>query len=133
MEEKILEMWENENIYEKTQNLRSRSSESFTWLEGPPTANNVPHAGHALTRALKDSMLRYHTMKGEYVIPRIGGWDCHGLPVELEIEKKMGFNSKKDIEAYGIKEFNKLCRDSVLKSSDLNFMKIAVSSTSLYP
>ncbi|MCE7734692.1 MAG: isoleucine--tRNA ligase [Candidatus Heimdallarchaeota archaeon] len=118
MEEKILEMWESENIYEKTQNLRSRSSESFTWLEGPPTANNVPHAGHALTRALKDSMLRYHTMKGEYVIPRIGGWDCHGLPVELEIEKKMGFNSKSDIEAYGIKEFNQLCRDSVLKYTD---------------
>ncbi len=115
MEERILEFWESQNIYEKTQNLRSRSSETFTWLEGPPTANNVPHAGHALTRALKDAMLRYHTMKGEYVIPRIGGWDCHGLPVELEIEKKMGFNSKSDIEEYGIKEFNQLCKDSVLK------------------
>ncbi|MHA2099311.1 MAG: isoleucine--tRNA ligase, partial [Candidatus Kariarchaeaceae archaeon] len=118
MEEGILEFWESENIYDKTQNLRSRSSETFTWLEGPPTANNVPHAGHALTRALKDAMLRYHTMKGEYVIPRIGGWDCHGLPVELEIEKKMGFNSKSDIEAYGIKEFNQLCKESVLKYTD---------------
>ena len=115
MEERILKKWNKSKVYEQTQSLRSRSKTTYTWLEGPPTANNVPHAGHALTRALKDAMLRYQTMKGKYVIPRIGGWDCHGLPVELEIEKKMGFNSKSDIEAYGIEEFNALCRESVLK------------------
>ncbi|MDH5403096.1 MAG: isoleucine--tRNA ligase [Candidatus Heimdallarchaeota archaeon] len=114
MEETILEFWESNDIYNKTQNLRSKGK-PYTWLEGPPTANNVPHAGHALTRTLKDIMLRYQTMKGRYVIPRIGGWDCHGLPVELEIEKTMGFNSKNDIEEYGIEKFNNLCRESVLK------------------
>ncbi len=118
MEERILEFWENNNIYEKTQELRKKNSDVYTWLEGPPTANNVPHMGHGLTRTLKDIMLRYQTMKGKYVMPRIGGWDCHGLPVELEIEKKMGFNSKNDIEEYGIKEFNQLCRESVLKYTD---------------
>jgi isoleucyl-tRNA synthetase len=118
MEENILSMWETNNIYEKTQSLRSKTGEVFTWLEGPPTANNIPHAGHALTRALKDAMLRYQTMKGKYVLPRIGGWDCHGLPVELEIEKKMGFNSKNDIESYGIEAFNNLCRESVLQYTD---------------
>lgn len=87
MEEKILEMWETNKIYEKTQELRSKEGEKYTWLEGPPTANGMPHAGHALTRTLKDVMLRYQTMKGKYVYPRIGGWDCHGLPVELEMKK----------------------------------------------
>lgn len=118
MEERILDFWMTENIYEKTNELRSKGKEIYTWLEGPPTANNVPHMGHGLTRALKDAMLRYQTMQGKLVVPRIGGWDCHGLPVELEIEKKMGFNSKTDIEEYGIKEFNQLCRESVLKYTD---------------
>lgn len=118
MEEKILKFWEEEQIYEKTQELRKKEGDAYTWLEGPPTANNVPHMGHGLTRTMKDIMLRYQTMKGKYVIPRIGGWDCHGLPVELEIEKKMGFNSKSDIEEYGIKEFNQLCRESVVKYTD---------------
>ena len=115
MEEKILEMWETNKIYEKTQELRSEDGEKYTWLEGPPTANGMPHAGHALTRTLKDVMLRYQTMKGKYVYPRIGGWDCHGLPVELEIEKELGLNSKQDIENYGIAEFNAKCRESVLR------------------
>ncbi|MCY3412540.1 MAG: isoleucine--tRNA ligase [Candidatus Heimdallarchaeota archaeon] len=118
MEERILEFWESNLVYEKTQEMRKQKGDVYTWLEGPPTANNVPHMGHGLTRTLKDITLRYQTMKGKYVMPRIGGWDCHGLPVELEIEKKMGFNSKNDIEAYGIKEFNQLCRDSVLKYTD---------------
>ncbi|MHA2501372.1 MAG: isoleucine--tRNA ligase [Candidatus Kariarchaeaceae archaeon] len=115
MEEKLLEMWELDNIYEKTQELRSKSGPLYTWLEGPPTANGEPHAGHALTRTLKDVMLRYQTMKGKYVVPRIGGWDCHGLPVELEIEKELGLNSKQEIEEYGIAEFNAKCRESVLR------------------
>lgn len=118
MEEKIQEFWEKNEVYEKTQELRKKDGDVYTWLEGPPTANNVPHMGHGLTRTLKDIMLRYQTMKGKYVMPRIGGWDCHGLPVELEIEKKMGFNSKNDIEEYGIKEFNQLCKESVLKYTD---------------
>jgi isoleucyl-tRNA synthetase len=118
MEEGILDYWMTENIYEKTNELRLKGNKIYTWLEGPPTANNVPHMGHGLTRALKDAMLRYQTMQGKLVVPRIGGWDCHGLPVELEIEKKMGFNSKNDIEKYGIKKFNQLCRESVLKYTD---------------
>jgi len=115
MEEKILKMWKKEDIYWKVQNERATGSELFTWLEGPPTANGLPHAGHALTRTLKDIMLRYQTMKGKWVRPRIGGWDTHGLPVEIEVEKQLGFKDKKDIIEYGIAEFNQLCRESVLK------------------
>ncbi len=115
MEEEILDFWIKNEVYQKTQESRKNSGKVYTWLEGPPTANNVPHMGHGLTRALKDAMLRYQTMKGFHVLPRIGGWDCHGLPVELEIEKQMGFNSKSDIERFGIKKFNQLCRESVLK------------------
>lgn len=115
MEEAILKMWEDNKVYEKTQELRSKNGKTYTWVEGPPTANGKPHAGHALTRTLKDVQLRYHTMKGKYVVPRIGGWDCHGLPVELEIEKELGINSKQEIEEYGIKNFNEKCRESVLR------------------
>ena len=115
MEENLLAMWEENQVYEKTQVLRSKDNEQYTWLEGPPTANGMPHAGHALTRTLKDVMLRYQTMKGKYVVPRIGGWDCHGLPVELEIEKELGLNSKHEIEEYGIAAFNAKCRESVLR------------------
>ncbi|RMG39846.1 MAG: isoleucine--tRNA ligase [Methanobacteriota archaeon] len=115
MEEEILEYWKKNNVYEKIQEERKHQSKgNWTWLEGPPTANGLPHAGHALTRTLKDIMLRFRTMQGYHVRPRIGGWDCHGLPVELEIEKKMGFNTKQDIENFGIEKFNDLCRESVL-------------------
>lgn len=115
IEENILNRWKEENIYKKVQDLRAKSGKVFTWLEGPPTANGIPHAGHALTRTLKDIMLRYQTMKGNWVRPRIGGWDCHGLPVEIEVEKQLGFTDKNDIIEYGIKDFNRLCRESVLK------------------
>jgi len=115
MEETLLEMWESNKIYEQTQELRAKDNNEYTWLEGPPTANGMPHAGHALTRTLKDVMLRYQTMKGKHVVPRIGGWDCHGLPVELEIEKELGLNSKQEIEDYGIAAFNAKCRESVLR------------------
>lgn len=120
MEEKILKFWKENDIYHKVQYKRASTAKNnkkkkFTWLEGPPTANGIPHAGHALTRTLKDIMLRYQTMKGMWVRPRIGGWDCHGLPVEIEVEKQLGFTDKHDIEEYGIADFNKLCRQSVLK------------------
>lgn len=115
MEEEILKYWKENDVYKKIQEERERQSKGiWTWLEGPPTANGLPHAGHALTRTLKDIMLRFRTMQGYHVRPRIGGWDCHGLPVELEIEKKMGFNTKQDIENFGIEKFNQLCRESVL-------------------
>ncbi len=115
LEERVLKMWKDQDIYWKIQNKRAEGEQRFTWLEGPPTANGLPHAGHALTRTLKDIMLRYQTMKGKWVRPRIGGWDTHGLPVEIEVEKQLGFKDKNDIIEYGIAEFNQLCRESVLK------------------
>ena len=94
---------------------RMKGGEPFVFCEGPPTANARPHIGHALTRAVKDAFLRYHIMNGRRVVPYIGGWDCHGLPVEIEIERSLGLSSKKDIESVGIEKFNTLCRESVLK------------------
>ncbi len=114
LEEKILKMWEQVDIEKKIQEKHANDP-PFVFLEGPPTANGLPHMGHALTRAIKDVFLRYWTMKGHRVTPRIGGWDCHGLPVELEVEKQLGFSGKDDIEKYGVAEFNQLCRESVLK------------------
>ena len=115
LEKEILEYWKKNNVYETIQKLRKKGKERFSWLEGPPTANGVPHAGHALTRILKDITLRYQTMKGKWVRPRIGGWDTHGLPVEIEVEKKLGLKTKGDIIEYGIEKFNAKCRESVLE------------------
>ncbi|AGB04768.1 isoleucyl-tRNA synthetase [Aciduliprofundum sp. MAR08-339] len=117
LEERILDDWERNNIFEKLR-MKNRGNERFIFLEGPPTANGMPHIGHALTRAVKDLILRYKAMNGYDVEPWIGGWDCHGLPVEIEVEKKLGINSKKEIEKYGIKRFNKLCKESVFKYRD---------------
>ncbi|MEM3225215.1 MAG: class I tRNA ligase family protein, partial [Thermoplasmatales archaeon] len=89
IEKEILDYWERENIMEESFSI-NRGRERFSFLEGPPTANGPPHIGHAETRAMKDLFLRYKTMKGYYIYPRIAGWDCHGLPVEIEIEKKLG-------------------------------------------
>ncbi len=89
----------------------------LVFCEGPPTANSRPHIGHALTRAVKDAFLRYHVMNGRKIVPYIAGWDCHGLPVELEVERSLGLQSKKDIEAMGVEKFNEMCRESVLKYS----------------
>ncbi len=108
----ILEYWESEAISSRITNLRE-NGEDYRFLEGPPTANGHPHVGHALTRTIKDTVLRYKTMQGYNVTRRDAGWDCHGLPVELEAEKKFGFKSKADIEAYGVDKFNKYCRDSI--------------------
>ncbi|MHA1448172.1 MAG: isoleucine--tRNA ligase, partial [Candidatus Hodarchaeales archaeon] len=113
-ERKILTKWADSDLYNQIQNKQSPKGK-FVFLEGPPTANGMPHIGHVLTRVIKDVFLRQKTMDGYNVSPRIGGWDCHGLPVEIEIEKKLGFTSKEQIEEYGIGRFNDLCKKSVLK------------------
>lgn len=116
VEEKILQLWKQNNTFQKTQEYRENNHKKwFVFLEGPPTANGLPHVGHVLTRAVKDIVLRYRTMKGEFVNPRIAGWDTHGLPVELEVEKELGLNSKKDIEEYGVAKFNEKCKESVFR------------------
>jgi len=111
IEEKILKLWRERRAFETS--IKNRLGRPpFRFYEGPPTANGHPHLGHAETRAFKDLIPRYKTMRGFYV-ERKGGWDTHGLPVELEVEKKLGLKSKKDIEKYGIAAFNERCRESV--------------------
>ena len=106
-----LEKWRQEDIFKRSIAERAGGPE-FVFYEGPPTANNVPHVGHVVTRAVKDLIPRYRAMQGDYVA-RKGGWDTHGLPVEIEIEKKLGFTEKAQIEEYGIAEFNRQCLESV--------------------
>lgn len=91
---------------------------SFIFYEGPPTANGKPGIHHVMARTLKDSINRYKTMQG-YQVKRKGGWDTHGLPVEIEVEKDLGMSGKQDIEKYGIKEFNEKCRESVFKYTSM--------------
>ncbi len=110
----ILKYWESEAIFSRIKEMRSEG-EDYRFLEGPPTANGHPHVGHALTRTIKDTVLRYKTMRGYNVTRRDAGWDCHGLPVELEAEKKFGFKSKADIESYGVDKFNAYCRESIFR------------------
>jgi isoleucyl-tRNA synthetase len=93
---------------------RRRGAPEWVFYEGPPTANGRPGIHHVWARLFKDLYPRFHTMRGRHV-PRKGGWDCHGLPVELEVEKELGIASKADIERYGVAEFNQRCRESVLK------------------
>ena len=112
-EEKILEFWRDNDIFEKSLELRQKAKR-FVWWEGPPTANGRPGIHHLLGRAFKDLYGRYKTMRGFYVL-RKSGWDTHGLPVEIEIEKELGFKNKKDIETYGIARFNKKAKESVWK------------------
>ena len=112
-EQKIEKFWADNMIFEKSIELRQHSPE-FTFYDGPPTANGKPHIGHVLTRVIKDMIPRYKTMKG-YKVPRKAGWDTHGLPVELEVEKMLGLDGKDQIEAYGMKPFIQHCKDSVWK------------------
>lgn len=112
-EEKILKFWEENNIFQKTVEKPAPSGE-FVFYEGPPTANAMPALHHLEARAFKDVIPRYKTMQGFHV-PRRAGWDTHGLPVELQIEKKLGLKSKKEIEEYGVAKFNKECRESVFE------------------
>src|SRR3989339_731596 len=110
-EELILEFWQKNKIFEKSLE-QSEGKKEFVFYEGPPTANGEPGTHHLEARAFKDAIPRYKTMRGFHV-RRKGGWDTHGLPVELQVEKKLGLNSKKAIEEYGIAKFNKECRESV--------------------
>ena len=113
-EHSVEEFWRNENIFEKSEEENKGKGETYTFYDGPPTANGKPHIGHVLTRVIKDMIPRYQTMKGKYV-PRKAGWDTHGLPVELEVEKELGLNGKDQIEKYGMEPFIKKCRESVWK------------------
>ena len=112
-EEEILNFWEDRKVFQKSVSNRE-GAKKFTFFEGPPTANGTPHPGHVLTKAMKDLIPRYKTMCGCHV-GRKAGWDTHGLPVELEVEKQLGIESKQDIEKYGIEAFIKKCRESVFK------------------
>jgi len=110
-EEKMLAIWQQENTFQKSLDNR-KDAEHFSFYDGPPYANGLPHVGHSTQSVLKDSVTRYKTMRGYYV-PRRTGWDAHGLPIEYKIEQEQGFKSKQDITDFGIEKFNKLCRDSV--------------------
>ena len=110
MEEKVLQHWKKHDVFHQSMDLRKGGRE-YVFFEGPPTANGKPGVHHVLARAFKDIFPRYKTMQG-YHVSRRGGWDTHGLPVEIEVEKKLGFKNKRDIEEYGIGKFNELCRES---------------------
>ena len=112
-EKAVREFWEKNKIFEKSMELRE-GKEDFTFYDGPPTANGKPHIGHVLTRVIKDMIPRYRTMKGYHVL-RKAGWDTHGLPVEIEVEKLLGLNGKDQIEQYGLEPFIKKCKESVWK------------------
>ena len=116
MEREIIRFWETHDVFHRSLK-QSEGHPQWTFFEGPPTANGTPGVHHVEARVFKDLFPRYRTMKG-YHVPRKAGWDCHGLPVELAVEKELGFNGKPDIEAYGIAEFNEKCRESVLRHVD---------------
>ena len=111
LERRILEFWRRESIFEKSLALR-RGAPEWVFYEGPPTANGKPGIHHVEARTFKDVYPRFRTMTGHYV-HRKAGWDCHGLPVELQVEQEIGTKTKRDIEVFGIGEFNRLCRESV--------------------
>ncbi len=113
LEEKMLRYWEENFIFQKSLEKR-KESEKYVFFDGPPFANGLPHYGHILAGALKDAVTRYFSMKGYYV-PRINGWDCHGLPVENEVEKELGLKHRKEVVDYGIEKFNTACRESVFR------------------
>lgn len=115
-EQKVLDFWNENKVFEQSIK-KNEGHPEFTFYDGPPTANGKPHIGHVLTRVMKDIIPRYQTMKGKHVL-RKAGWDTHGLPVELEIEKKLGLDGKQDIEKYGIEPFIKECKQSVWKYTD---------------
>ena len=110
-EKETAKFWKDEQIFEKTEEVKGPS---YVFYDGPPTANGKPHIGHVLTRVIKDMIPRYRTMKGYYV-PRKAGWDTHGLPVELEVEKEIGIDGKEQIEEYGLEPFITKCKENVWK------------------
>ena len=112
-EKNIEKLWEDEQIFKKSIDSRKQGP-TYTFYDGPPTANGKPHIGHVLTRVIKDMIPRYRAMKG-YMVPRKAGWDTHGLPVELEVEKMLGLDGKEQIEQYGLEPFIEHCKESVWK------------------
>ncbi|MEX2290482.1 MAG: isoleucine--tRNA ligase [Mycobacteriales bacterium] len=116
VERAVLERWEKGRVFERSLEA-TRDGEPWVFYEGPPTANGKPGTHHVEARVFKDLFPRFRTMQGRHV-PRRAGWDCHGLPVELAVEKELGFSGKQDIEAYGVAEFNAKCRESVLRHVD---------------
>ena len=112
-EKQVEKFWKENHIFEKSMEDR-KDDPTYMFYDGPPTANGKPHIGHVLTRVIKDMIPRYRTMKG-YMVPRKAGWDTHGLPVELEVEKKLGLDGKEQIEEYGIEPFIQQCKESVWK------------------
>ncbi|NLZ48758.1 MAG: class I tRNA ligase family protein, partial [Clostridiales bacterium] len=117
MEKDILKLWEEKKIIQKNFDM-NKDGEYFTFYDGPPTANGKPHVGHIITRVIKDIIPRYKVMKG-YKVLRKAGWDTHGLPVELEIEKKLGISGKAQIEEYGVESFIKQCKESVFTYANM--------------
>ncbi|MBQ4416428.1 MAG: class I tRNA ligase family protein, partial [Butyrivibrio sp.] len=116
-EREVRRFWKDNDIFNKSVSFRE-GAPMYMFYDGPPTANGKPHIGHLLTRAIKDMIPRYRTMKG-YQVPRKAGWDTHGLPVEIEVEKEIGISGKEQIEAYGIEPFIKKCRESVWKYKEM--------------
>jgi isoleucyl-tRNA synthetase len=116
LEDRILERWTDRDVFHRSIAQRE-GADVWSFYEGPPTANGRPGSHHVLSRVFKDIYPRYRTMRG-YRVPRKAGWDCHGLPVELEVERELGITSKAEIEAYGIAEFNQRCRESVFRYVD---------------
>lgn len=113
VEERIRKFWQQQDIFKKSIEQRKKDP-PYVFLEGPPTANGLPHPGHVLTRVMKDLVLRYQAMNGHYIL-RKAGWDTHGLPVEIEVEKKLGLEDKQAIETYGVAKFNEECKKSVFR------------------
>jgi isoleucyl-tRNA synthetase len=116
MERAVLELWHRQDTF-ATSLAKTASGEPWTFYEGPPTANGTPGVHHVEARVFKDVFPRFKTMQGRHV-ERKAGWDCHGLPVEIAVEKELGFSGKGDIEAYGVAEFNARCRESVERHVD---------------
>lgn len=114
LEKDVLDLWRRKRVFERTTEGRE-DRPSYVFYEGPPTANGIPGSHHVLARAFKDMFPRFQTMRGKYVL-RKGGWDTHGLPVEIAVQKELGIEHKSEIEAYGVAEFNKKCRDSVFRN-----------------
>ena len=112
-EKEVLHFWQENDIFEKSINSRPEAK-TYMFYDGPPTANGKPHIGHVETRVIKDMIPRYRAMKG-YQVPRKAGWDTHGLPVELEVEKLLGLDGKEQIETYGLEPFIEKCKESVWK------------------
>ena len=114
LEEEVLARWRERDVFARVACAAAQGAEPWVFYEGPPTANGRPGAHHVLARVFKDIYPRFKTMRGYYV-ERKGGWDCHGLPVEIAVEQQLGIENKHEIEAYGIAEFNQRCRESVFE------------------